>query len=1193
MKKRIYKVVYMLVSLVMVIGQLGIAQVFAETVSADDSPTRETKVYHDYEEYQKALKQYNEDYAQYEQDLDKYNQEKQEHDDAQAEADRVEQENAEKKAVYEQALEQYQKDLDEYNNKQQEVDDHSEKGQYVGPNVYAVYGQLESYLVNYSAMTQMINSGLSVNGESLISTIKGNMAADPFTGSSEIESNVQGVIDQWNLYAEFEKSIYGTTPSMNISGVTPGAINGAWYNGFKGVEFYHTFNSTTGQTADNVPKILDHPTEDNIKQALTDLFTKTGGLAFDAANQQMDKDTFMVDQGLVNKWSSALEEAKNQGLGLYTTAIQQYIKAFETYNSSNYETADYNAFMDAIDTATETQRKAMNLIGGMNGVDLEDGDNSAPFYNDLKNLSASDLANKYGYLKLLSNMASEATYGYFHLLTPEPGEVISIYTASSWSNSYSTFGRSQSDYTPKLTPPTEPTPPAYEIVPIVPDEPVAPIPPVKPVYEPLNKVSLLKVDKETKEPLANAKFELENIDNKEVLGTFTTGNDGLLEINNLNPGTYTLTEIESPEGYVLDNTPVSFIIHGTENEKIQLEKSNISTTGSVELTKVDEKTNTALQGAVFEIRDSNGSIVRSALQTNLEGKILVDGLKSGEYSFVETKAPTGYVLDNTPIKFTIEKDQQEVVKVSVKNKLMPGGAVLSKTDATTGETLQGAVFELQDKDGKALQSGLITDNLGKLAIDGLEPGDYQFVETQAPTGYDLDQTPVKFAIEKGQTEAVQVSMTNKLTPGGVVLSKTDAKTGEALQGAVFELQDKDGKALQSGLITDNSGKLAIDGLEPGDYQFVETQAPTGYDLDATPVTFTIEKGQTEAVQVLMTNKMTPGGVVLSKTDAKTGEALQGAVFELQDKDGKSLQSGLATDDSGKLAIDGLEPGDYQFVETQAPTGYDLDATPVTFTIEKSQTEAVQVTKTNQPTVGSVVLTKIDSKTRDKLAGAAFELRDSNNKVVLKDLVTDGNGKLAINDLKPGEYQLVETQAPTGYVLDATPIEFVVKSDKSSQENLTKTNKGQEKSVRIEKRDSRTNELLSGAKFKLLDSKGKTIKEEITTDKNGIATIEGLEEGSYQLIETQAPTGYILDKTAIRFTIEKDSSLITLTKLNTKKTDPTDSDKTNNPSNSGQSSSTYSPKSYPKTGEKSSVWITVIGVIIVVLIGIAWFVKKRR
>ncbi|MEB7792220.1 MSCRAMM family protein, partial [Enterococcus faecalis] len=77
----------------------------------------------------------------------------------------------------------------------------------------------------------------------------------------------------------------------------------------------------------------------------------------------------------------------------------------------------------------------------------------------------------------------------------------------------------------------------------------------------------------------------------------------------------------------------------------------------------------------------------------------------------------------------------------------------------------------------------------------------------------LDETPVSFTIEKGQKAAVEVSMTNQLTPGGVVLTKTDKKTGEALQGAVFELQDKDGKVLQSGLTTDASGKLALEGLE--------------------------------------------------------------------------------------------------------------------------------------------------------------------------------------------------------------------------------------------------------------------------------------------------------------------------------------------------------------------------------------------
>ncbi|MDK1728910.1 prealbumin-like fold domain-containing protein, partial [Dellaglioa algida] len=78
-----------------------------------------------------------------------------------------------------------------------------------------------------------------------------------------------------------------------------------------------------------------------------------------------------------------------------------------------------------------------------------------------------------------------------------------------------------------------------------------------------------------------------------------------------------------------------------------------------------------------------------------------------------------------------------------------------------------------------LQSGLTTDIAGKVAVSDLTPGNYQLVETKAPTGYDLDKTPVKFEIKKGQTTAVKVTKTNTLTKGGVILTKTDDRSGQA------------------------------------------------------------------------------------------------------------------------------------------------------------------------------------------------------------------------------------------------------------------------------------------------------------------------------------------------------------------------------------------------------------------------------
>ncbi|MCD1172940.1 MSCRAMM family protein, partial [Bacillus anthracis] len=133
---------------------------------------------------------------------------------------------------------------------------------------------------------------------------------------------------------------------------------------------------------------------------------------------------------------------------------------------------------------------------------------------------------------------------------------------------------------------------------------------------------------------------------------------------------------------------------------------------------------------------------------------------------------------------------------------------------------------------------------GKISVSDLRPGDYQFVETKAPTHYDLNQTPINFTVEKSQTATASVTAKNSLTKGAVELTKVDDIDGTTLEGAIFKIVDQNGNDVRTDLTTDKDGKISVSDLRPGDYQFVETKAPTHYDLNQTPINFTVEKSQT-------------------------------------------------------------------------------------------------------------------------------------------------------------------------------------------------------------------------------------------------------------------------------------------------------------------------------------------------------------
>ena len=630
-------------------------------------------------------------------------------------------------------------------------------------------------------------------------------------------------------------------------------------------------------------------------------------------------------------------------------------------------------------------------------------------------------------------------------------------------------------------------------------------------------IKVVKVDAETGKtiPYAGAGFQIYDPAGNKVSMTFTyptpttidtfytDANGQLVTPEKLDYGKgYSLVEVQAPYGYVLDSTPVFFDVTEENSTQeggitlIKVDKPNMAQKGTISVEKTGEVffgVNVTgeedkeaifqpvykvkgLADAVYEItadedvitpdgtlRYHKGDVV-DTVTTDEDGFAKSKELYLGKYTVVETKAPTGMVINKEKHSVELTYAGQDVAVTEIatsfvneRQKVKISLGKILEQDETFGigknDEIKNISFGLYAKEDIVSSSGTVIPADGLIEIITLDENGTAIANTDLPFGsyyikeiatdehYILSDTQYPFTFEyAGQdTEIVEIKandgkpIENKLIYGSVSGKKID-ENGEALGGALIGIFKADETVFtrEHALMTavsQKDGSFSFAKVPYGNWIVREIEAPTGFVLDDTSYEVNISENE-QVVEIEITNEYIHGNIQLTKVDADYPDnKLTGATFEVYRDvngdgkldDGDELIGNLKETSTGIYEMKELLYGKYLVRETKAPDGFELDKGVYSVFIENDETTYNVENKAgvgfiNQAMKGNLKIKKTSSD--GKVEGFTFRVTGENG--YDRSFTTDKNGEIFIEGLRIGEYTVSEVgdNVSAGYVLPA-------------------------------------------------------------------------------------------------------------------------------------------------------------------------------